>query len=218
MKQAGRQASRQQGSNIGLLGLLSYLCAQFWERPLSKGLDATREDKRREETRREEKRRDYSLPFCTIMVSRWQPHCVVVSSAPSSCAWLGASACCKSSEWHFSGVVAQATLKPNRLRLKVRVSICFVLFWDLFLVLSWCFFGLELLLRSTASWCEWRSTLVENCKGNSSSSSSYLLLVMRCLNGIVSIYILWELDESEAQLRRVDCYRLNRSVLKSALF
>ncbi|CAK9225796.1 unnamed protein product [Sphagnum troendelagicum] len=52
------------------------------------------------------------------MVSRWQPHCVVVSSASSSCAWLGASACCKSSEWHFSGVVAQATLKPNRLRLK----------------------------------------------------------------------------------------------------
>jgi hypothetical protein len=61
------------------------------------------------------------------MVSRWQPHCVVVSSASSSCAWLGASDCCKSSEWHFSGVVAQAALKPNRWRLKVRVSICFVL-------------------------------------------------------------------------------------------
>ncbi len=143
------------------------------------------------------------MPFCTTMVSRWQPHCVVVSSASSSCAWLGASACCKSSEWHFSGVVAQAALKPNRWRLKVRVSICFVLFWGLFLVLFWffsvwnCSSGPQL-----SSWCEWRSTLVENCKGNSSSSSSscFLLLVMRGLNGILSICILWALEESEAQL------------------
>ncbi len=89
------------------------------------------------------------------MVSRWQPHCVVVSSASSSCAWLGASACCKSSEWHFSGVVAQAALKPNRWRLKVRVSICFVLFWGLFLALFWCFLGLELLLRSTVFFLVW---------------------------------------------------------------
>jgi hypothetical protein len=56
--------------------------------------------------------------------------------------------------------------------------------------------------------------LVENCKGNYSSASSFLLLVMRGLNGILSICILWELEESGAQLWRVDCYRLNRNVLK----
>jgi hypothetical protein len=110
-------------------------------------------------------------------------------------------------------------LKPNTWRLKVRVSICFVLFWGLFLVLFWCFFGLELLLRSTAFFLVW----VEEHFGWKLrrkfffffflASSGYERFEWNC-EYLYSV----GLEESEAQLWRVDSYRLNRSVLKSALF